>query len=589
MLIDHSLEAERLAALRDLDILDTPPQESFDRITRMAARLFDLPIAAVSLTDHDRQWFKSRVGVDHWSIPRTKAPCAEVAETCDVLVVEDFARHPVYSNCVLSDAGIRFYAGVPLMTRDGYGLGSLCVLGTQPRKADDSEMAALTDLAAMVMSQLELQHAFGRIEPITGLPNRQQFMDDMGDLNDDAPEASRVAIMFDLLPATQIEHLLRVMGSTHLDELSREAARRMKRFSKKHGRSYQISPTQFVCLANPDLDSEKTLKEVNDLIAQSDFITDISLGTRVTGGLVTFRPAQMTPKDVLRALNSAIQAARDTGEHAALFSSDQEASEQRRFRLRQDFQAALQADDQLRLVFQPRLQLATETIASAEVLLRWRHPELGEVSPGEFVPLIEHTAMAHQMTAWVFEAALTQLADWRRRGMAISLSLNISATNLNHPDFVEQVLGSLETHAIEPAWLELELTESMVMSNAANAMQKLEQLTKAGLTIAIDDFGTGYSSLSYLQNLPARVVKIDRSFISAIKEGYRERQLVQSMIKLLHDLGYAVVAEGIEMQEEVDLLRALNCDEGQGYFFSRPIAATDLERLITPQPIAIVA
>lgn len=589
MLIDHVQEAERLQALRELDILDTPPQECFDRITRMAARLFDMPIAAVSLTDTDRQWFKSRVGVDHWGIPRTKAPCAEVAETCDTLVVEDFALHPVYSDCVLSEAGIRCYVGVPLVTRDGYGLGSLCVLGTEPRKVDDSEIAALTDLAAMVMSQIDLQHAFGRIEPITGLPNRQQFMDDVTDLSLSAPEQNQVAIMFDLLPASQIEHLMRIMGSGHLDDLSREAARRLKRFSSGYGRGYQISSTQFVCLANPDVDIENALTKLGNLIAQSDFITDISVGTRVSAGLVAFDPEQMTPKDVLRALNIAVQSARDTGCHAALFSPDHEASEERRFRLRQDFQTALQADNQLRLVFQPRVELATQTIISAETLLRWRHPELGEISPGEFVPLIEHTIMAHHMTAWVLNAALTQLADWRRRGLAISLSLNISVTNLNHPDFVEQVLSALHTHAIAPEWLELELTESMVMSNPTHAMQKLEELTQAGLTVAIDDFGTGYSSLSYLQNLPARVVKIDRSFISAIKEGHRERQLVQSMIKLLHDLGYAVVAEGIEMQEEVDLLRALKCDEGQGYFFSRPIAAHDLERLMAPPRMNIVA
>nr|WP_274706824.1 sensor domain-containing phosphodiesterase [Allorhizobium sonneratiae] len=576
-----------MEALQDLNILDTAPQESFDRISRMAARLFNLPIAAVSLTDSDRQWFKSRVGVEHWGIPRDKAPCAEVAETCGILVVEDFAQHPVYSNCVLSDAGIRFYAGVPLMTRDGYGLGSLCVLGTEPRTVDDSEMAALGDLAAMVMSQVELQHAFGRIEPVTGLPNRQQFIEDMTDLAIESPDRTRIAIMFDLLPATQIEQLMRIMGSSHMDDLSQEAARRLKRFCK--GQGYQITPTQFACLANPDLDIDQALRQVEDLILQSDFITDISLGTRVTGGLAAFNPAQMQPKDLLRALNTAVQSARDQGRPAALYSSDDETLERRRFRLRQDFQAALQANDQLRLVFQPRVTLETESIASAEALLRWRHPNLGEISPGEFVPLIEHTAMAHQMTAFVFDAALTQLADWRSRGLDISLSLNISVTNLNHPDFVKQVLDTLQKHAIEPQWLELELTESMVISNAALALKKLEQLTKAGMKIAIDDFGTGYSSLSYLQNLPASVVKIDQSFISALKEGNRERQLVKSMIKLLHDLGYTVVAEGIELREEVDLLRALECDEGQGYVFSRPIEATALENLMMAKRLAVVA
>jgi GAF domain-containing protein len=176
------LEDARLDALYQLKLLDTSASESFDRITRMASQIFGLPIAAVSLTDRDRQWFKSRVGVDHRSVPRDKAPCAKVAETNELLVVEDLLSDPYYADSVLSRAGTRFYAGAPLVTSDGYGLGALCVLGTEPRKASGTELAALTDLAAMVMAQIELQHAFGRIDPVSGLPTRNQFCDDLADM-----------------------------------------------------------------------------------------------------------------------------------------------------------------------------------------------------------------------------------------------------------------------------------------------------------------------------------------------------------------------------------------------------------------------
>ncbi|RYE95593.1 MAG: GAF domain-containing protein, partial [Oxalobacteraceae bacterium] len=169
-------------ALHQLKLLDTPASESFDRITRMASQIFGLPIAAVSLTDHDRQWFKSRVGVDHCSIPRAGAPCAEVAETTQLLVIEDFLEDSDYAESPLGRAGNRFYAGAPLVTNDGYGLGALCVLGTEPRRASSAELAALTDLAAMVMAQIELQHAFGRIDPVSGMPTRNQFREDLIDL-----------------------------------------------------------------------------------------------------------------------------------------------------------------------------------------------------------------------------------------------------------------------------------------------------------------------------------------------------------------------------------------------------------------------
>jgi GAF domain-containing protein len=140
-------EAERLDALYRLDLLDTAPSESFDRITRMAGQIFGLPIAAISLTDRDRQWFKSRVGVSHCSIPRFKAPCAEVAEIADTVLIPDLQADSCYRTSVLADQGIRFYAGASLTTREGHSLGALCVLGTEPRQASDQEMAALVDLA----------------------------------------------------------------------------------------------------------------------------------------------------------------------------------------------------------------------------------------------------------------------------------------------------------------------------------------------------------------------------------------------------------------------------------------------------------
>ena len=172
-------EDARLAALHQLGLLDTAPTEAFDRITRMASQLFGLPIAAVSLTDSDRQWFKSRVGVDHCSIPRDRAPCAQVAESSHDLVIPDLLLDPCFRDSVLASAGVRFYAGAPLTTREGFCLGAMCVLGPEPRQTSEAEMASLHDLAAMVMAQIELQHAFGRVDPLSGLPNHNQFIEDL--------------------------------------------------------------------------------------------------------------------------------------------------------------------------------------------------------------------------------------------------------------------------------------------------------------------------------------------------------------------------------------------------------------------------
>ncbi len=165
---EDGYELQRLEALHELELLDTPPAEAFDRITRLAAQLFGLPISAVSLTDTDRQWFKSRVGVSHQAIPREKAPCAQVTDTGSILVIPDLLDDDCYRDSQLAHSGIRFYAGAPLVTDSGFTLGAMCVLGTEPREASAAEMASLTDLAGMVMAQIELQHALGRIDPISG-------------------------------------------------------------------------------------------------------------------------------------------------------------------------------------------------------------------------------------------------------------------------------------------------------------------------------------------------------------------------------------------------------------------------------------
>ncbi|RZA30414.1 MAG: GAF domain-containing protein, partial [Lysobacteraceae bacterium] len=161
-------EASRIEALRQLELLDTAPSEAFDRITRMASRLFELPIAAVSLTDTDRQWFKSKVGVEHDAIPRLKAPCAAVADSGAMLEVPDLLESASFRDSPLADSGIRFYLGAPLVTRSGHCLGAMCVLGTEPRAVTEADRSTLTDLAAMVMAQVELQHALGRVDPVSG-------------------------------------------------------------------------------------------------------------------------------------------------------------------------------------------------------------------------------------------------------------------------------------------------------------------------------------------------------------------------------------------------------------------------------------
>ncbi|UAW99741.1 sensor domain-containing phosphodiesterase [Halopseudomonas nanhaiensis] len=580
-------ERERLQALRQLNLLDTPPSESFDRITRMAARLFNLPIAAVSLTDEDRQWFKSRVGVEHWEIPRERACCGEVADTTRMLVVNDLLESDTYRDSVLANSGIRFYAGAPLLTREGYSLGAMCVLGTEPRQATSEELAALQDLAAMVMAQIELQHAFGRIEPTTGLPNRSQFAEDLEDLGRDAPDDRRFAVFIELLDSQQISTVQRVMGQTVLDSLSRKVARFLLERLRPKTQVYQLGSCQYVyiCIYRDEaaaVDYAVGLR--HDLLALCRE-HDTSISIRPALGVSPFLPGSVEASDLLRTSHSACLDARQTEAGVGVFSMSIDAGHQRRFTLLADIRSALLSQDQLRLVFQPRIESATGRCVGAEALLRWRHPTLGDISPAEFIPLLENTPLARPITAWVMQAAIARSAIWNRQGRDLRISVNVSAANLDEDDFVDNVLATMRQHGLPSSALELELTESALIGNSRSASERLGRLGAEGITVAIDDFGTGYSSLAYLQEIPAHVVKIDRSFVSRLDTHARSQTLVRNMVSMAHDMGYRVVAEGVESIESRDFLHALGCEELQGYLIARPMSAEALEQwLIEREP-----
>lgn len=366
-------ERARLHALRQLNLLDTPPSEAFDRITRMASQLFNLPIAAVSLTDNDRQWFKSRVGVDHWEIPRFKACCGEVSDTCDMLVVPDLLESDTYRDGKLAQSGVRFYAGAPLITHDGYTLGAMCVLGTEPREISAVELNTLKDLAAMVMSQIELQHAVGRVDPTTGLANYNQFLDDIEDMARDRAGTDLFAFNIELIDFQQSGSLQRVMGPSYLDELSRVAAYSLQQAVGHHAKLYHVGPCQFALVKPADTED----KALQDALSMRARLLELTLGDaspfmlKPVVGVAPFKLGDQKPSDILRTAHSASRDARQDERGAGLYSPVQDASHQRRFNLLAQFRAALNADDQLYMVYQPRVALVSGECVGAEALIRW--------------------------------------------------------------------------------------------------------------------------------------------------------------------------------------------------------------------------
>ena len=336
---------------------------------------------------------------------------------------------------------------------------------------------------------------------------------------------------------------------------------------------YQVGQTQFAWLiSHPDEDARtRALGKVRDGVTA--FLGSGSLPALANPvfGIAPFRLGEVGAEDILRTAHNAAQDARDADLPLSIYSEEADDHHRRRFRLLSDMREALIADDQLSLAYQPRVSLQSGACVGAEALLRWNHPVLGNVSPGEFIPMVEQTELARPMTDWVIGAAIRQIEAWRADGIDLPVSINVSASNLEEQDFAVRLIERMSESELPKGAIEVEVTESTVIRDGTRVGKQLQQIRDAGMKVAIDDFGTGYSSLSYLQNLPADIVKIDQSFVRDLAENERGQTLVRSMLEMARGLGFQVVAEGVESEGAYELLRAMACDEAQGYLISRPI------------------
>ena len=227
--------------------------------------------------------------------------------------------------------------------------------------------------------------------------------------------------------------------------------------------------------------------------------------------------------------------------------------------------------DQLFLTFQPKVSLLQERVTGVEVLLRWQHPQHGIIVPDQFIPLAERTGLIIPLTLWVLQQSLLQCRQWKEIGLDISIAVNLTMWNLEAQELPEQIEALLRDTGVPPESLELEITETSIMSDPQRVIRTLDQIRHLGVRFAIDDFGTGYSSFAYLTKLPVSCIKIDKSFIQNIETDRDSSVIVKSIIDLGHNLGLKIVAEGVETIQSKRMLRVFQCDEGQGYYFCRPV------------------
>lgn len=283
---------------------------------------------------------------------------------------------------------------------------------------------------------------------------------------------------------------------------------------------------------------------------------------------------------LLRSADVAMYAAKSTNAGFTVYAPEQNRYSQSRLALTADLRRAIEHNELL-LHCQPKVSFHTGRIEGVEALLRWPHPEMGWIQPDDFIPLAEQTGLIRQLNSWSLRAAIRQSRVWQDAGVDVSVAMNLSARTLHDPQLVSMIESMLRKSAVSPPWLTVEITESAVMTDPERARETITQLHDMGMRISIDDFGTGYSSLAYLARLPVDEIKVDRSFVLEMARDESSLAIVRSTIRLGHDLGLRVVAEGIEDEETWELLTEMGCDLGQGFLLGRPAAAEDLISLLS--------
>lgn len=524
------------------------------------------------------------------ALQHANTPLLRALQTGGHAIEQDFElldNHPF--KLMLLELGVRAVAALPLRIT-GQFAGVLVLWSSTSHAFDDAEILLLQQLAAdtglglEIIGQQAQVYQLSNFDRLTGLPNRSLFEDRAAQILSRAPHLQRVVTVL-VIRVGRFRQINDQYGRAGSDRVLMQVARYLSEALRPGDTAARLGDDEFGLLL-ADVNS------VEDAIATADRILSgfprtiewegDAVPTASNMGIAISPQDGMDVATLLQHASLALNNLTLSNHGTFAFYSpklDLQAHERRHMEI--ELAGALDRDE-LFLVYQPIVNISDGTIVGAEALLRWHHRALGQVSPAVFVPLAERTGLIERIGAWVFESACTQLVAWKPvMADDFRLSVNVSTHQLRVPDFLGQVNKHLETTGLDPrqSLLCIEITESELMENMSQAVHVLNRLKTMGFQISIDDFGTGYSSLSYIRRLPVDTLKIDISFVRDIATDANAKALAASIVALGHNLNLAIVAEGIETETQLNILAEMGCDKAQGYLFSRPVPATEFEKL----------
>lgn len=502
-----------------------------------------------------------------------------------VVVVSDINSSPHWTNHkdLIPGSGLQSCWSHPIVSPDERVLGSLTIFGKElrgPTLEEQQSAQVAAGLAAVAIEhsrqsctlRYQSQH-----DMLTGLYNRASLLPSIAQAIKNASTTHGQVTVF-IVDLNGFKEINDTLGHSVGDNLLVQVSKRLRSIESIHGDIARSGGNEFTFVITDNCPVERIRKIAEStlgLLRQPYILDGIEVQISASAGVAQFPESGTDPNALMLQAGTAMRRAKREGSGYVMHDASQEDPEPGRLLMLSHLRKALTANEFI-LHYQPKLDLASDRITGFEALLRWQNPTSGLVHPQTFVPTLELSDLIHPVTLWVIESAVKQCKRWHEQGLDLVVAANVSARNLLDLRLPEKIEELLTRHDLAARFLEVEITESSLISDPDRSMEVLKRLHEIGIQISIDDFGTGYSSLAYLQKLPVDNVKIDRSFVVEINQKKGGRSIVSSIITLAHNLGLTVTAEGVEHDSLLKLLRYLGCDYAQGYHLGKPMAGDDV-------------
>ncbi|MHB1238464.1 MAG: bifunctional diguanylate cyclase/phosphodiesterase, partial [Gallionella sp.] len=588
-----------LSGINSLIVRVLDRDELFRQACNIAVGAGGFPIALITIVDWETMKIVlvASAGKDAALVNAVKNTFSSGELAASSMIVPAIRENKVVvSNDTLSDprvllgkqyaeSGIRSMIVLPLLAF-GEAVGMITLYASEVEFFHDAEIKLLTELAGDVsfaidhIGKQERLDYIAYYDTLTGLANRMLFLERVTQYMRGAVQGG-YKLAIGLIDLERFKNINDSLGRVAGDALLTQVAEWMTQNAGDANLLARIDADHFA-LVMPEIrhdeDLARLVEKTMAAFAQHPFLlndTVFRIGIKI--GIALFPDDGGDADTLLRNAEAALKKAKESGERYLFHTQKMTEAVAGKLTLENQLRQAYD-NEEFVLHYQPKVNLVSGMVTSAEALIRWNDPRSGLVPPGQFIPILEETGLIYEVGRWALRQALADYLRWRAMGLpAVRIAVNVSSMQLRNINFIDEIrqVIALDSHAA--AGLELEITESLIMTDVKHSIAGLQAIRAMGVTIAIDDFGTGFSSLSYLARLPVDTLKIDRSFVTGMAAGPEGLALVSTIIKLAHSLNLKVVAEGVETREQSRLLRLLNCDEMQGFLFSKAVASEIFE------------